>query len=173
MEVMYMKNMRKISLALLMILCISGQLTAADGETTSFSFSDFMQGPEMYMFLQDTHKILGYTSAALGIAACIFNPALVDDDLHGTLGQAAAITSGLNIGVGLINYSDRIFSSSDEKADTSDVFHAAMSVAGSILMVAAAGLEPEDDEGSGGAFTHAALGIAGAGLMASAILFEW
>ena len=75
--------------------------------------------------------------------------------------------------MGLVNYGDRVFSPEHEKAATRDVLHAALSVAGSILMIAATGVEAEDDEGFSGNFAHAALGIAGAGLMASSIVFEW
>ncbi len=170
-----MNRAKKVISTLLLIMIMLAQLPAASGDTTSFSFTDFMQGPEMYTILQDTHKILGYTSAALGIAACVFNPALVDKDIHESLGTAAAVTSGINIGVGFLNYSDRIFTPSDAKAEKSDVLHAALSIAGSILMIAATGVEGEDDDdgGGGGTALHAALGIAGAGLMASSIIFEW
>ncbi len=168
-----MNRLRKVGVIMLLVVIVSTQLIAADGDSLSPSFLEYMRGPEMYSVLQDTHKILGYTSAALGIAACVFNPVLVDDDLHNMFGSAAAISSAVNIGVGLVNYGDRVFSPEHEKAATRDVLHAALSVAGSILMIAATGVEAEDDEGFSGNFAHAALGIAGAGLMASSIVFEW
>lgn len=124
------------------------------------AITDYLNGPEAYILLQDTHVILGYTSAALGVLACILNPGLVDDDLHGALGSAAAVTSAMNIGVGLLNYSDRIFSGAGFSSDT---LHAAMGVTGSILMIAAA-------VGDGG--IHPWLGGIGAGLMSASILLE-
>ena len=77
-----MNRLRKVGVIMLLVVIVSTQLIAADGDSLSPSFLEYMRGPEMYSVLQDTHKILGYTSAALGIAACVFNPVLVDDDLH-------------------------------------------------------------------------------------------
>ncbi len=165
-----MKRLGTAGLIMIVLFMMCAPLSAADNNAIT-SFFDYLQGPEMYTVLQDTHKIVGYTSATLGLATCILNPAFVEKDIHETLGMAAALSSGFNIGVGLLNYSDRIFTPKGEKPQMSDLLHATMSIVGSILMITATGLA--DDDGFGQNLAHATLGIAGASLMASAIFFQW
>ena len=157
-------DMKRVIYLLCILLLAAAPLSAGDANLLE-EINDYLKGPEMYSILSDTHTVVGYTSAALGLAACVFNPGLVEDDLHGALGTAAAVTSAVNIGVGLLNYGDRIFSG--ESSDgwlSADTIHAAMGITGSVLMIVAAASEDSD--------AHPWLGGIGAGLMSASIIIE-
>lgn len=166
------KQLALLALLLMTFFPLSAETTAASVESSTAiqSFVDYMNSPEMYFFLSDTHYALGYTSAALGLSACIFNPSWVDKDIHEAFGSAAAITSILNMGIGLWNYHERVTSGLSGKGSSSDVWHALMAIVGSSLMIAAVAVA--DDDG-GGSPIHPWLGGIGAGLMSAAILFEF
>ncbi|MCF7942644.1 MAG: hypothetical protein K9M84_13610 [Spirochaetia bacterium] len=152
------------AIAIVLLCTVALQAYADPSETSAFkSISTYLSGPDGYQMLSDAHRIAGYTAAALGLSASILNPALVDDDLHGGLGTAAAVTSAITIGLGLVNYGDRISFEGDDLL-SQDMLHALLSVSGSLLMIAAS---LGEDSG-----IHPWLGGIGAGLMSTSILIQ-
>ncbi|MCF7943740.1 MAG: hypothetical protein K9L21_04855 [Spirochaetia bacterium] len=170
--------MKKVFLVL-QILFVAGILPLAAEENQQIDtqipsafqdLKDYLQGPEVYQALDTTHDILGYSAAGLGIAACVFNPGFVDDDIHESIGKAALAVSISNIGIGLLNYSNRF--SFNDSLFKRDNIHIAMGIAGGVCMIAANLIEADDDDTSFGSSAHSWLGMIGSGLMTSSIIIQ-
>ncbi len=157
-----------LSIILIFSLIGSVSLLASTEEIERLPFfesiTEYLEGPDGYHLLSTTHDILGYSAVALGLTAGLLSPDLfdVDEDLHGAVGTAAATAAALNIGVGFLNFGDRLETS--EGLFTIDNIHILMGIAGGVLMVSA-GLANESDP-------HPWLGGIGTGLMGLSVLLQ-
>ncbi|AEV28115.1 hypothetical protein SpiGrapes_0252 [Sphaerochaeta pleomorpha str. Grapes] len=171
--------MQKGICLLLIVLCITTPLVAAQDATavqpekTSIFVTarDYLESPEVYQVLATAHDWVGYSAVGLGIGAAVFNPGLVDDDLHKTLGTAAIVASSLSIGIGLLNYSNR-FSTSKGNLFQKDNIHIVLGIVGGLCMLATQIFEAEDDNAAFGASAHSILGGVGASLMAASVVIQ-
>ncbi len=157
-----------LSILLLISLLGTTQVFAAEEDLDELPFfeslTEYIESPDGYQLLSTTHDILGYSAVALGLTAGLLSPALLDadEDLHGAVGTVAATAAALNIGVGFLNFGDRLEAS--EGLFTIDNIHILMGIAGGILMVSA-GLGNETD-------AHPWLGGIGTGLMGLSVLLQ-
>ena len=128
------------------------------------AFNDYIQGPDGYQLLSTTHDILGYSAVLLGVTAGLFSPPIlgVDDDIHGLVGAAATTATVLNIGVGFLNYGNRL--TTTEGLFTKDNIHIVMGITGGVLMLVASL--------TGGSDFHPIIAGLGTGLMGASIVFQ-
>lgn len=94
---------------------------------------EYLMSPDGYELLSTTHDILGYSAVLIGLTAGLLPPDLIDDDLHKALGYTASAAAAMNIGVGFLNYGNRLDIS--ESLFTIDNIHIVMGIAGGMLMV--------------------------------------
>ena len=119
--------------------------------------------PDGYQLLSTTHDILGYSAVLIGLTAGLLPPDIIDDDLHSALGVTASAAAAMNIGVGFLNYGNRLDVS--ESLFTIDNIHILMGIAGGALMVLGSFLGESD--------AHPYIVGAGTALMGGAILLQW
>lgn len=164
---------RKTVAILLMILIILPQsLVAQESPPQSEEkrplpdltpIQDYLMSPDGYQLLSTTHDILGYSAVLIGLTAGLLPPDIIDDDLHSALGVTASAAAAMNIGVGFLNYGNRLDVS--ESLFTIDNIHILMGIAGGALMVLGSFLGESD--------AHPYIVGAGTALMGGAILLQW
>ena len=137
---------KKIEMCLVILMLATIALFADGTDTTATekkplidisAFNNYIQGPDGYQLLSTTHDVLGYSSVLLGLAAGLSSPLLLDldEDIHGFIGGAATTAAMLNIGVGFLNYGNRLTTS--KGLFTKDNIHIVMGITGGILMLVA------------------------------------
>ncbi|NQT58332.1 MAG: hypothetical protein HQ557_05060 [Bacteroidetes bacterium] len=103
---------------------------------------DYLMGPDGYQLLSTTHDILGYSAVLIGLTAGLLSPDVLGDDVHGALGTAASAAAALNIGIGFLNYGDRL--NTGNGLFTIDNIHIVLGITGGVLMIAATLLGESD-----------------------------
>ena len=165
--------MRKTVAILLMILIILPQSLVAQESPPQpeekrplldlTPIQDYLMSPDGYQLLSTTHDILGYSAVLIGLTAGLLPPDIIDDDLHTALGVTASAAAAMNIGVGFLNYGNRLDVS--DSLFTIDNIHILMGIAGGALMVLGSFLGESD--------AHPYIVGAGTALMGGAILLQW
>jgi len=103
---------------------------------------DYLMGPDGYQLLSTTHDILGYSAVLIGLTAGLLSPDLIDDDFHEVLGYTASAAAAMNIGIGFLNYGDRL--NTGNGLFTIDNIHIVLGITGGVFMIAASFLGESD-----------------------------
>ena len=103
---------------------------------------DYLMGPDGYQLLSTAHDILGYSAVLIGLTAGLLTPDLLDDDVHEALGYTASAAAAMSIGIGFLNYGDRL--NTGNGLFTIDNIHILLGITGGVLMIAASFLDESD-----------------------------
>lgn len=92
-------------------------------------------GPDGYQLLSTTHDILGYSAVLIGLTTGLLSD-ILEDDFHKALGYTASAAAAMNIGIGFLNYGDRL--NTGNGLFTIDNIHIFLGITGGVLMITTA-----------------------------------
>jgi len=151
------KRKRFLTLPILLIMMSLTVMTTAEETITSKSIRhaqpstalpEFnvpenlaMSGLDISSPSSTVHKVLGYTTVAMGLLTGILNPEVVGEDLHQYMGYSAAVLAGATMTAGFISHYQDIGISS---GFSSNNIHTILGIAGGTMMMITPFLAPSD-----------------------------
>jgi hypothetical protein len=126
-------------------------------EASPGSAAAFQRNP----VLSAVHLGLGYATVAAGFATGIFNPGVVEDDVHASLGYAAAGLAATTMAVGALAHYGEV---GPGFKWSSNNIHALLGIAGGTMMMIAPFIAPGGD--------HKVVGMTGAALMGVSVVWK-
>ncbi len=134
---------------------------AVDFGTEDPAIVDSPQAFRRNGFMSALHLGVGWAAVATGLATGIFNPEVVGEDVHATLGITAAALSASAMALGIVAHHGEVGPKFRLSANN---VHALVGAAGGVMMMIAPFLAPSE--------AHQAFGEGGALLMGASVVWK-